>query len=115
MAFRRGSSEFNFFSADRADCFKAFNAEVAECAEFFGTSMSSNFCSADFADSFKAFTTEEHRGSGCGSALFSFAPLGLADSLLPSHRLRGGLHSFAPSELVHWDVGWSVGWDGSAV
>jgi len=63
MAFRRGSSEFNFFSADLADCadfFKAFNAEVAECAEFFGTSMSSNFFSADCADSFKAFTTEEH-------------------------------------------------------
>ena len=63
MAFRRGSSEFNFFSADRADCadfadfFKAFNAEGAERAEFFGTSMSSNFFSAD---SFKAFTTEEH-------------------------------------------------------
>ena len=53
MAFRRGSSEFNFFSADLADFadfFKAFNAEGAECAEFFGTFMSSNFFSADRAD-----------------------------------------------------------------
>ena len=121
MAFRRGSSEVNFFSADRADFadfFKAWTAEVAECAELFGASMPSNFFSADLADcgdSLKSFTTEEHLGSGCGSALFSFAPLGLADSLLLSHRLRGGLHSFAPSELVHRDVGWSVGRDGSAV
>ncbi len=57
----------------------------------------SSFFSAARADFFK--TAEEHSGSACASALFSFAPPGLSILRSLSHGSRRGLHSFAPSEL----------------
>ncbi len=78
MAFRRVSSEL-------------FNAEDAGDAEVLWASIFNDPMRFRFCD-----------------AIVSFAPSGLMPFCSPTHRWRGGLHSFAPSELSHRGVGGSL-------